>query len=456
MRFKKVFLYSSLMLGLASMQAFGDIGSDLNNFFGSSDYISNDTSPGSFHDQQAGYYSGGSLSLRHQVRDFQIASIQLPSFSGGCGGIDMFMGSFSMMSATQLTTMIKNIMSSAGGYAMDVALEAAVPQLKSVKDRLESMMHQINSMSANSCEIGQDLVGGLFPKMQGSQQQICKDLASQPGGPVSDWAAAQQDCGASGGDEQKNLDNADAAHKPEIDSGNIVWQALEQDGIANSDPQVAEFMMTLTGTVVVDTATNPPTFMPISGEADTDSLLNGLLHGTDDQRTIKILTCDDNTSCLKPTLQPISLSKAQALETQVMNNIQTLADALKSDTAAVSPTIQNMIETVPLPILSWIDGELSQGRDINPNTYADIISTSLLQQYLLENIHYVRQALDKSKDSETKDKMLTQIQSVETSMNTLINQAYANTISTANVIGTMQASDGTISATASSSLDSSE
>jgi conjugative transfer pilus assembly protein TraH len=459
MRFKKVFLYSSMLLGLASMQAFGDIGSDLNNFFGSSDFISNDTSPGSFHDQQAGYYSGGSLSLRHQVREFQIASIQLPSFSGGCGGIDMFLGSFSMMSSAQLTTMIKNIMSSAGAYAMDVALAAAVPQLKAVKDRLESMMHQINSMSANSCEIGQDLVGGLFPKMQGSQQQICKDLASQPGGPVSDWAAAKQDCGTTGGDEQKNLDNSDAAHKPEIDSGNIVWQALEQDGIATpgSDPQLAEFMMTLTGTVVVDTTTNPPTFMPIAGQADDESLFNGLLHGTDDQgHSVKILTCDELTKCLKPTLQDVSLSKAQALETQVTDNIQTLADALKSDTAAVSPTIQNMIETVPLPILSWIDGELSQGRDINPSTYADIISTSLLQQYLLENIHYVRQALDKSKDSETKEKMLTQIQSVEANMNALINQAYASTISSANVIGTMRASDGSISATASSSLDSSE
>ena len=202
MRFKKVILFTSILMSIVTMPLFADIGGDLNKFFGSADIVSNDTSPGSYHDQEAGYYSGGSLSLRHQVRDFQIASIQLPNFSGGCGGIDMFMGSFSMITGAQLTQMIKNIMSSAGGYAMDVALEAAVPQLKSVKDRLESMMHQINSMSANSCEIGQDLVGGLFPKMQGSQQQICKDLASQPGGTMSDWAAARQDCGATGGDEQ--------------------------------------------------------------------------------------------------------------------------------------------------------------------------------------------------------------------------------------------------------------
>lgn len=450
--FKKAILVSSVLLSLTSSIAMADIGSDLNNFFGGSDFISNTTSPGSFHDQQAGYYSGGSLSLRHQVRDYQIASLQLPSFSGGCGGIDMFLGSFSMISAKQLTAMIKNIMSSAGGYAMDVALEAAVPQLKSVKDRLESMMHKINSMNVNSCEIGQDLVGGLFPKMQGSQQRICKDLASQPGGAMSDWAAAQQDCGATGGDEQNQLNKADAAHKPEVVSGNIVWQALQDDGIANSDPQVAEFMMTLTGTVIVNTKTSPATFMPIAGEADTNSLINGLLHGTDDQRTVKILTCDDQKDCLKPTLQSISLSKEQALETQVVNNIQALADALKSDSGPVSPTIQNMIETVPLPILSWIDGQLSQGRDINPTTYADIISTSLMQQYLLENIHYVLEALDKSKDSQTKAKMITQIQGVESSMNSMINEAYAHTISTASIVNNMKSSDTSIASGASSAL----
>lgn len=450
--FKKPILTFVFSLTMVTSTCFADIGSDLNNFFGGSDFISNTTNPGSYHDQQAGYYSGGSLSLRHQVRNYQIASLQLPSFSGGCGGIDMFLGSFSMISASQLTAMMKNIMSAGGAYAMDVALEAAVPQLKSVKDRLESMMHKINSMNANSCEIGQDLVGGLFPKMQGSQQRICKDLASQGGGIASDWAAAQQDCGASGGDENSVLKGADAAHKPEVVSGNIVWQALKSDGIATSDPQLAEFMMTLTGTVIVDTKTKPPTFMPIAGEADAKNLLNGLLHGTSDQRSVKILTCDDHIDCLKPTLESITLNKAQGLETQVVANIQTLAEALQSDSAPVSPSIQNMIETVPLPILSWIDGQLSQGRQINPNTYADIISTSLLQQYLLENIHFVREALNKSKDSQTKEKMIQQIQAVESNMNAIINQAYSHTISTANIVNNMKKDDGSIVSNAASAL----
>lgn len=431
--------------------SFADIGSDLDNFFSQNGVLANVTAPGVYNDQEAGYYSGGSISLRAPVRDFQIASLQLPSFSGGCGGIDMFMGSFSLMSSAQLTQMMKSIMSSGVGYAMDVALEAAVPQLKAVKDRLESMMHKINSMNMNSCEIGQDLVGGLFPKMQGSSQRICKDISTQQGNPAKDWAQAQQDCGATGNKEAGTIQGADKKHKPEIDDGNIVWQALQNDGIATQDPELAEFMMTLTGTVVVSSTTDPVTFLPIAGEADSSQLLDALLHGSS---KMYILVCDENTKCLSPLRKPLSLAASQSLESKVNNDIVQLAAALKADTGTVSPEIQSMIETVPVPILAWIDGQLEQGRQVNPDTYSDIIATSLLQQYLMENIQYVRAALNKSSDSQTKAKMIKQIQQVEMALHNELDESYKSTISQASVIHDMQYDNQKIAANVSTLMGS--
>ena len=49
--------------------------------------------------------------------------------------------------------------------------------------------------------------------------------------------------------------------------------------------------------------------------------------------------------------------------------------------------------------------------------------------------------------------MIKQIQAVESNMNAIINQSYAHTISTANIITNMKKDDGSIVSNASSSLD---
>jgi len=88
---KRLFL---LCLFLFSMQGStkAGIGEDLGRFFKRAGTSKNFNAPGSFKDQSAGYYTGGSMAVRNTVRSADLATVQMPGFRAGCGGIDAWGG----------------------------------------------------------------------------------------------------------------------------------------------------------------------------------------------------------------------------------------------------------------------------------------------------------------------------------------------------------------------------
>ena len=91
--------------------------------------IGNYTAPGAFKGQTFNTYAGGNLYLRSPNKTYQLAAIQFPSAKGGCGGIDLFGGSFSHISAAEFKNMLKNITAALPGIAFQLALEAVSPLL---------------------------------------------------------------------------------------------------------------------------------------------------------------------------------------------------------------------------------------------------------------------------------------------------------------------------------------
>jgi conjugative transfer pilus assembly protein TraH len=114
---------SVVLCVLICENVFGGIGANLETFFNKLGTTSNSTSPGVHQDQSAGYYSGGGLSLRNRTKNAQMATLQLPSFKAGCGGIDMFLGGFSHISSQQLVQTLKSIGTSAATYAFKLAIK---------------------------------------------------------------------------------------------------------------------------------------------------------------------------------------------------------------------------------------------------------------------------------------------------------------------------------------------
>ncbi len=114
------------LAGLVALPAKADVNGDLNGFFNNLGYSGNVTQAQAWQGQAAGYFSGGSVYLRNPVKNVQLISMQLPSLNAGCGGIDAYLGSFSMISGEEIQRFVKQIMSNAAGYAFDLALQTMV------------------------------------------------------------------------------------------------------------------------------------------------------------------------------------------------------------------------------------------------------------------------------------------------------------------------------------------
>ena len=93
---------------LMASPSFG-IGCELAHFFGKLGGSVNVSNGAAYKDQTAGYYTGGNLFARNQIHTSQLATIQLPDYRAGCGGIDMFMGAFSHISSEKLIEALKAI-----------------------------------------------------------------------------------------------------------------------------------------------------------------------------------------------------------------------------------------------------------------------------------------------------------------------------------------------------------
>ena len=111
-----------------------------------------------------GGYLGG-LQVRTPVRNFTLLSVDAPRFHAGCSGIDMYLGSFSMMSAAALSGVLRGIIASAGGYAIQMAIEAICPPCANYVSKFQTLMSQLNSGAMNTCQLGKTVALGAAAAM---------------------------------------------------------------------------------------------------------------------------------------------------------------------------------------------------------------------------------------------------------------------------------------------------
>jgi conjugative transfer pilus assembly protein TraH len=84
--------------------------------------------------------------------DRQIFSIQLPSASGSCSGIDAFAGSFSMITKDELVQMARGIAQGAPGYFFQLSIDAICGNCgANIKD-LMKRLNSWNQLAQNSCQ----------------------------------------------------------------------------------------------------------------------------------------------------------------------------------------------------------------------------------------------------------------------------------------------------------------
>lgn len=378
----------SFVLFFLGATTHASVSQDLDNFFNGMGYASNVTNPAAFESQAAGFFGGGSLYARNQVRQYQLVQLDLPSYRAGCGGIDLYTGSMSFLSNQKLVDLGKSVMTNAGAYAADVMLASTVPELKQVRDFNLYLEQLANHSSINSCQLGENLVGGMWPKTAASQQKICKDQAAMgKDGLFSDYVQARMACSGNGFDNVMNKASQDPERKKQVViNKNLVWSLLQAKSFLNSDKELAEMVMSLTGTLIIDKEGKVTNVPSLAGNAD---LVNALIGTGSGVRTAKIWHCKDagsNSQCMQVSLQDITIPEESTLTYKVRDIIRTINTKLINDEKPADREL-NFLSMTSLPVMKFLSvlNSMHFGSSaVDIEEYSMLIAQDLLTNYLTE------------------------------------------------------------------------
>lgn len=267
----------------------GSISDQMDSAFG---MMVNVTDAATYNTARRGVISGGQIFIKMPTKRVNIMSASAPKISAGCGGINLYGGSFSFLNADQFIQTFQAIGANAIGYGTKLALSSACPTCEQIMTSLEKTAQAINKMNLDTCQAAQGLVdaGVDFATTQSADAK--SKLRGIESGAMDDaaqawsWATDENDS-ASNSDKK----NDPAGYAKEI-TGNIAWRSFKSSGIASvfgGDDEFLELLMTMSGTVIVNNPSTEDDSDPklITRAGHSVSLLE-LINGG----TIKIYSCD--------------------------------------------------------------------------------------------------------------------------------------------------------------------
>jgi conjugative transfer pilus assembly protein TraH len=364
---------------------FASIEGDLRKFFDQVGMQSNVNSPGAYQDQTAGYYTGGSLVSRSSVHNAQLATLQMPGYRAGCGGIDAWTGGFSHIRAEGLLRMLQSIGSSAASYAFLLSMQTVSPQIYNLLNELNALATKVNSLNVSTCETAATALGGLWPQSDQSSKYLCQAMGSDLG-TFSDWAAARHGCGAKG-DRGSVLASKDGheLYKDILADGefNLSWNALQKNAFLREDKKLSELFMTLVGSIISKKVSDRYQSHFLVGYADKDNVLKGLLNGGE----TPIYQCDSE-KCLNPILTTMVIDPSHAWVRRVHSTLESLVAKIYND-EEISPAEKGFLNATRLPVykmLNVLTAYRGGSPPLNVHQYGDLIALDILYQYVLEVI----------------------------------------------------------------------
>ena len=328
--------------------AAADVLSEMNRFWQGA--AVNTTGPTAFRGQASGHWTLGNLYLRAPVRSEQIATVSLPSFRSGCGGIDAFAGAFSFINSDQLIAFGRAVAQNAAGFAFELALETISPVIAETMAKLRALAQWVNSQNLSSCETAQALVGAAWSKNDRASGSICAAIGIGQG-IFSDYAAAKHGCGA-GGRRHSTLAAASGAMADQVPVNvNYAWKAIRSSSFLGTDTRLGEFAMAVTGTVIVtapvsDADTGGPRVRILEPLALDRRVTEVLMEGGGQ---LPVYRCDTPAACLNPTLATVTIPANRGFRTRVAELLRDLVDAVRTDTAPPNAAL-GLVNLTTLPV----------------------------------------------------------------------------------------------------------
>lgn len=146
---------SLLVISLITNKANATLNDDLDKVFNS---MSNKTNPHAYETERRGVISGGSLEIRNEIKSANILSMTSPKVQAGCGGIDLYGGSFSYINKDEFIAFLRSVAANAQGYAFEIALSSMCEKCMQTIETLQRKVQELNQYFGNSCQLAQGIV----------------------------------------------------------------------------------------------------------------------------------------------------------------------------------------------------------------------------------------------------------------------------------------------------------
>ncbi len=310
--------------------AFAGVGSDMAAYFDDMGAAANATGASAYQGQSAGYYTLGSAWSRFPQKTVTPANLQLPKVRAGCGGIDIFTGSFSFINTAEFVAMLKAIANNAIGFAFQLAIESISPQISGVIKDMQDIANKVNSFNINSCEAAAAAVGSIWPRIDKAEDRICQSIGTSAGR-FADWAKSRRGCGNGGERASTNASNTDPALEAQKPTNkNYAWDMINNSPLKDESQEMRELVMNLVGTVIVRARTggdDGPVSIDHIGPGDS-AMLDALLDGT---RPISIRGCADSAKCLSLTPKTVAALGPNALKPKIDGLIRQMTQKVHFD-----------------------------------------------------------------------------------------------------------------------------
>lgn len=379
-------------------------GDELQHVFNNIGFSTNTSSSSTYSTQAAGYSAFGSFYSRTDVRSLQVMHIDSPGIRAGCGGIDIFAGGFSFITADEIVRFMKNILSNGGGYALNLALETELPEMAHAMQFMQTIATKINNMNLSSCELSESLVQGLMSKRRQAHQKLCEDIGMN-NSLFSDWAAAKNACSTGAAfDSTIAKGKQDPNYKDRIlISKNVVWDSIRANEFLKSDTNLAEVYMSISGTLVFDKNGSLSTYPSL---ATNRNFIKALLYGG----KLPAYRCEESDNCLTISFSNEhsyqEIPQKQALVFQVESLLDDIYQKILSDTELTDEE-KGLISMSRSEVFRLVASNAQQGIGVQgAHALAETIAAEILSQFLSNSVSIIRSSLVGKEVDETVQKRI--------------------------------------------------
>lgn len=285
---------------LSPQVCLADLGSEVRGMFDRLGLSGTATSAGVYEGQSRGFVTGGSVSVRLPNETIQPLSVSLPHLRSGCGGVDLFLGAISYISADDLIRKMKAIGTSFSSYAFMMALKTLCSPCENIMEKLEAASRAANSLSVDTCRAGESLAEGIFGQggiIRGEQAGRCAFVGVRQS-LFTDPAEGLSECRTQSGitNTVADINAGTVAQDKELVKPvrNTVWEALRTIPPGTLSKEQKEQVMSVTGTFIITQTHSeykPPTI-------SLEYLAGGGGAG-------KVYDCGSDPDCAAPVTVPV-------------------------------------------------------------------------------------------------------------------------------------------------------